>query len=140
MGKFDGILICTDLDGTLLGSDRKISKENIEAIEYFKSEGGLFTFITGRMPCLVNDIYNAIKPNAPFGCINGGGIYDGKAKYALMPVWILNTKYQDKMYTFAMNGQTGKLVGSLPIDKKKFWGCLFGIAAGIIAIGQFFVL
>ena len=68
------------------------------------------------------------------------GIYDGKAKYALFPVWILNTKYQDKMYTFAMNGQTGKLVGSLPIDKKKFWGCLAGIAAGIIAIGQIFVL
>ena len=86
MGKFDGLLICTDLDGTLLGSDRKISKENIEAIEYFKSEGGLFTFITGRMPCLVDDIYNAIKPNAPFGCINGGGIYDGIAKKYIMTV------------------------------------------------------
>ena len=50
MKKFDGILFCTDLDGTLLESDHKISKENIEAIRYFQSEGGLFTFLTGRMP------------------------------------------------------------------------------------------
>ncbi len=67
------------------------------------------------------------------------GIYNGKAKYALLPVWILNTKYNNEMYTFAMNGQTGKLVGKLPVDKKKFWGCLAGIAAAIIAIGQFIV-
>ncbi len=67
------------------------------------------------------------------------GVYNGNAKYALFPVWLLNTKYEDKMYTFAMNGQTGKLVGSLPVDKKKYWGCLLGIAAAIIAIGQFFV-
>ena len=67
------------------------------------------------------------------------GVYNGSAKYVLLPVWILNTKYKDEMYTFAMNGQTGKLVGKLPIDKKKFWGCLVGIAAAIIAVGQFIV-
>ena len=76
MKKFDGILICTDLDGTLLNSKRQLSKENLCAIEYFKENGGKFTFITGRMPFFVSDIYNAIKPNAPFGCINGGGLYD----------------------------------------------------------------
>jgi len=80
MGKFDGILMCSDLDGTLLGSDRKISRENLEAIEYFKNEGGYFTFITGRMPFFVSDMYNAIQPNAPFGCINGGGIFDHRAQ------------------------------------------------------------
>ena len=80
MGKFDGILICTDLDGTLLGSDRKISGENLDAIEYFMSEGGFFTFITGRMPYFVSDIYGTIRPNAPFGCINGGGIFDHRTQ------------------------------------------------------------
>lgn len=76
MGKFNGFLICTDLDGTLLKTDRTISNENLSAIEYFKNEGGIFTFITGRMPFFVSDIYNRVKPNAPFGCINGGGLYD----------------------------------------------------------------
>ncbi len=76
MGKFDGILICTDLDGTLLRNDGTISLENISAIEFFKSEGGTFTFVTGRMPFYTSDFYNAVKPNAPFGCVNGGGLYD----------------------------------------------------------------
>ena len=76
MKKFEGILICTDLDGTLLRNDKSISKENIRAIEYFKSEGGRFTFITGRMPYFVTEMYEAIKPNAPIGCYNGGGVYD----------------------------------------------------------------
>ncbi len=53
-------------------------------------------------------------------------------KYALYPVWILNTKWEDKNYTFAMNGQTGKFVGDLPYDKKKYW-LYFGLIAGGIA-------
>ncbi len=80
MKKFDGILMCTDLDGTLLNSKKNITKENIDAIEYFKSEGGYFTFITGRMPSYVNYIYETIKPNYPFGCVNGGGIYDHRTQ------------------------------------------------------------
>lgn len=80
MKKFDGILLCTDLDGTLLRNDKSISQENLDAIEYFKSEGGYFTFITGRMPCFSKEIYQAIRPNAPIGCINGGGVYDFETK------------------------------------------------------------
>lgn len=80
MGKFDGILLCSDLDGTLLNSQHIISDKNKKAIEYFKSEGGLFTFVTGRMPFFVSDIYDCVNPNAPFGCVNGGGLYDGSAQ------------------------------------------------------------
>lgn len=76
MGKFDGILICTDLDGTLYKNDKSISRENLCAIEYFKSEGGIFTFITGRMPYFSKDVYEILDPNGPFGCCNGGGVYD----------------------------------------------------------------
>ena len=76
MGKFDGILICSDLDGTLLRNDKSISEENSAAIEYFKREGGYFTFITGRMYFTASSLYEMVKPNAPVGCINGGGIYD----------------------------------------------------------------
>lgn len=76
MGKFDGVLICTDLDGTLFKNDKTVSDENKKAIEYFKNEGGIFTFVTGRMPFFVDDVFKKVSINAPFGCINGGGLYD----------------------------------------------------------------
>ncbi len=63
----------------------------------------------------------------------------GKYKYALLPVWLLSTKYNGENYIFAVNGQTGKVSGKLPIDKKKFWLYFAGIAAVIAAIGQFFI-
>ena len=43
----------------------------------------------------------------------------GKVHYALMPVWTLRTRWQGKDYLFMMNGQTGKMVGDLPISKAK---------------------
>ncbi len=49
-------------------------------------------------------------------------------KYALLPVWMLNTKYNDTMYQFAINAQTGKIAGKLPIDKMKLWLYRLGIA------------
>lgn len=76
MKRFEKILIATDLDGTLLRQDKSISDENLRAIEYFKDNGGIFTFITGRIPPGAKKVYEKIKPNAPFGCMNGGGIYD----------------------------------------------------------------
>lgn len=42
-----------------------------------------------------------------------------KKEYALLPVWMVNVKYQDKMYIFAMNGQTGEFIGNIPLDKTK---------------------
>ncbi|MCH4208362.1 MAG: hypothetical protein LKF50_08690 [Solobacterium sp.] len=54
---------------------------------------------------------------------------DGQASYALLPVWVLSTKYDGKQYLFTMNGQTGKMVGSLPMDRKKFWMYFFIIMA-----------
>ena len=58
----------------------------------------------------------------------------GKVHYALLPVWILNTKWEDKDFLFAMNGQTGKLVGNLPVSTKRVIGLFAAIAAPLIAI------
>ncbi len=55
-------------------------------------------------------------------------------KYALLPVWTLNTKWRDKDYTFAMNGQTGRLVGDLPVDWRAFWKWFGLLAGGIGAV------
>ena len=57
----------------------------------------------------------------------------GKAKYALYPVWILNTTWNGNKYTFAMNGQTGKFVGDLPIDTGKAVKYFAGITAAATA-------
>lgn len=46
-------------------------------------------------------------------------VHPGRVRYALMPVWMLSSKWKDKTFLFAMNGQTGKLIGDLPIDKGK---------------------
>lgn len=56
---------------------------------------------------------------------------NGEAKYALYPVWILNTSWRGEKYTFAMNGQTGKFVGNLPLDKKALCAWLFGLTAAV---------
>ena len=45
----------------------------------------------------------------------------GQVQYALLPVWMLSTRYEGKNYLFAMNGQTGKMVGDLPSDNKRWW-------------------
>lgn len=54
-------------------------------------------------------------------------LHNGKAKYALYPVWILNTQWKDQKYTFIMNGQTGKFAGNLPMDKGAFARWLIGV-------------
>ncbi|NLG23993.1 MAG: hypothetical protein GX558_01450 [Clostridiales bacterium] len=58
----------------------------------------------------------------------------GIVRNVLIPVWMLNTRWRGKTYTFAMNGQTGKLVGKLPIDGRKAaqWG--LGLFAGSLAV------
>ena len=65
---------------------------------------------------------------------NSVQLLNGTAKYALYPVWLLNTKYKDETYTFAMNGQSGKFVGNVPVDKGKLAGVFCGLAAGVTAV------
>ena len=57
----------------------------------------------------------------------------GKVQYALLPVWMLHTKWNGKDYLFSMNGQTGKLTGDLPISKGRFWA-YFGAIAGSLTV------
>ena len=80
MGKFDGILLVSDLDETLLTKDKRISDGNRAAIQRFTSEGGTFTYVTGRIPVGMQAVLEQMTPDVPVGCINGGGIYDPKTK------------------------------------------------------------
>lgn len=65
-------------------------------------------------------------------------LQNGTAKYALYPVWLLNTTWNGQKYTFAMNGQTGKMVGDLPMDKEAYKKWLFGLT-GVIGAAAFVV-
>ena len=61
-------------------------------------------------------------------------INHGKAKYVLLPVWMLHTKYGDKTYIFAMNGQTGKMTGTFPICPKRSALWFSGICAAVTSL------
>lgn len=63
-------------------------------------------------------------------------------KYVLLPVWMLNIKYKDEIRPFAMNGQTGKMIGNIPIDKKKvvIYGLLMFLGLTLLIIGSFVLL
>ena len=58
----------------------------------------------------------------------------GKVSYALLPVWLLATRWNGQNYLFAMNGQTGKLIGDLPVSRLKALVWFAGIAAPLAAL------
>lgn len=78
MGKFDNILIVSDIDGTFLGKGGRIAERNIEKIKYFIAGGGRFTFATGRtvqnVKSLIPQLYEIV--NAPAILVNGTYFYD----------------------------------------------------------------
>lgn len=65
-------------------------------------------------------------------------ISGGDAKYALYPVWILNTTWRGKKYIFAMNGQTGRMTGDLPVDNGAYTRWILGLTA-VFSIAAYLV-
>lgn len=62
---------------------------------------------------------------------------DGKIRYALLPVWMLNIKYNGQNYHFSVNGQTAKVVGEYPVDegkKKRYFAKVLAIGYAISAV------
>lgn len=62
---------------------------------------------------------------------------DGRVRYCLLPVWMLNIKYDGKSYSYAVNGQTGKVVGAFPVSKKKrnlYFAKVFGVGAAVMLV------
>ena len=68
----------------------------------------------------------------PAGCNVSADWTD--VSYALLPVWMLHTKWNGKDFLFAMNGQTGKFIGDLPIDKGRVVGWFLKISLPLMAI------
>ncbi len=79
----------------------------------------------------VDGTYISVTPEGTNVSFSGG-----KVRYSLLPVWMLNIKYEGKNYNFAINGQTGKTVGEFPISIKKrnaYFAKAFGIAGAVAA-------
>ncbi|WP_368241547.1 HAD family hydrolase, partial [Intestinimonas butyriciproducens] len=79
MGKFEGVLLASDFDDTLVGSDCEVSRGNREALEYFVREGGRFTVSTGRAHRTFAPYVDAAPINAPVILSNGALLYDFRA-------------------------------------------------------------
>ena len=58
------------------------------------------------------------------------------ADYVLYPVWLFNMKWDDRKYTFAMNGQTGKVAGDIPVDRRKLG--IFSVSLFLIIMAALF--
>ena len=69
-------------------------------------------------------------------------LHNTNIKYAMYPVWVLNTTWRGQNYRFAMNGQTGKFVGDLPIDNLAYWKwrLLYGLGFAGVLYGAMWVL
>ncbi|MDR2348897.1 MAG: hypothetical protein LBD90_09870, partial [Bifidobacteriaceae bacterium] len=79
-------------------------------------------------------------------CVSASvSVKEARVHYALLPVWMLTTIWRGQRFTFAMNGQTGRMVGDLPLDRKAYWswfavlggasaavGALIGAVAGVV--------
>ncbi len=63
-------------------------------------------------------------------------------KYALLPVWFLAYRYNGKVYQYGVNGQTGKISGSIPINKKKFnlHTLIYGLVGGFFGLFFAFIV
>ena len=105
-----------DAEASVPRADRRVHESAV---------GVLAGTVTGYDRCSIDGEASIIKE-------------DGTVSYAMAPVWILTTKYQDKPYTFMMNGQTGKVVGSVPIDRAKV--LLYSILPAIVSIPIFYYL
>ncbi len=52
-----------------------------------------------------------------------------KSEYVLLPVWFMTFRYKNEPYTMLVNGQTGKVVGAVPVNKGKAVGIFAAVSA-----------
>ena len=76
MGIYSDVLLTVDFDRTLTAPDSSIPRRNIEAIEYFMANGGIFTVNTGRSVPMYSSKLDLVPVNAPLLLYNGSAAYD----------------------------------------------------------------
>ena len=135
--------------------------ESIEPYDYDKAEEFTTTYLSGYVADKYDVDQEQVRPRVRkrmsegaaeafkstvrgYDTVNVTGseisAKNSSVSYVLYPVWLLNTDWNGKKFVFAMNGQTGKMVGNLPMDKMKLYSVsalLFFIMAGLFGIGGY---
>jgi Cof subfamily protein (haloacid dehalogenase superfamily) len=121
MGKFDGILIVSDVDGTFIARGGVIVDRNLEALKYFLSEGGNFTFATGRdhVALLVVVPMAMELSSAPVITSNGGYLYDFKSKEMLNATFLPEERIREAV-EFVYNYDEGFGIRYSSVDGSKY--------------------
>ena len=100
MGKFNGLLLVSDFDNTLVYTEEALQKcvdmppvsgKNRAALEYFMANGGLFAVATGRAKPAFETVVDGIPMNAPTVLFNGAAIYDFSRKKYLVTAFLPDT-------------------------------------------------
>ena len=91
MNKFDGTLLVSDIDGTLIGADG-LPQANVDAIAQYCAQGGRFAIASGRSFAESAAILRKITPNAPCVFNNGTEIFDCNAKKPLEQILMDDSK------------------------------------------------
>lgn len=129
MGK---TLFVTDLDGTLLSSDSRVSARSAQLLNEAIDKGALFTIATARTPSTVERLMRDVKANLPFIVMTGSAIWnpaDGLfTESTLMPPEtaqkILDTVRNHDLPTFIYQLEEGKIhiyhTGELSDNERKF--------------------
>ena len=131
MGKFDGVLLCSDIDGTLRAGERtpEAFEKNREAVRYFKEQGGTFTIVTGRTKSFLLEPELFEMLNAPAGLLNGAMVYDFKQERPIHICWLPYTVGELTELTRGFDGRVETATvfyevaseavhSSLPLDKR----------------------
>ena len=66
-------------------------------------------------------------------------VKETKTEYGMLPVWLLSTRWNDQTFLFAMNGQSGRMTGDLPVSKPKKYGIMALVFAALFCLFNFVV-
>lgn len=100
MGKFDGLLLVSDFDNTLVYTEEAlrlcvdmppVSDVNRAAVEHFMAEGGIFSIATGRAKPAFETVVDGIPMNGPTVLFNGAAIYDFRQRKYLVTAFLPDT-------------------------------------------------
>ena len=107
-----------------------------------KEEDGLKRASERTLDTAVSLVKETIHHQTKTVTNNGILIKPKQIHYIMLPVWMVNIQYNNKSYTFAMNGQTGKIIGNIPIGIKEtiIWFIIIFVTLFALGFGFMWII